>query len=554
MKAVSHSFLFIFVLCLFPFCVSHVAVGKENHINQLESLDFKLTEQRDGQIVLTLSNNRIGVGVTRVTQGLSIRLHQTSANHELVKVFDVTEFGTQVSEIEVFAHADKTELVVLVEGEFDYDKHLEGNTLHVTVKKGNQQWPDKKVIEPQGKRISLNFQDIPVRNVLQLIAQHNDFNLVISDSVSGHLSLRLDDVSWYKALETILQIKGLDKRVDENVMLVAPQAELEAIDKKQLKTAQSTQLASELIPVKFAKADDIAELIHAEGGFSLLSERGSLRVDQRTNALLVRDVAQNVAAVRAMVESLDIAVKQVQIEARIVTVNEGSLDELGVRWGFNNTNGSTSIGGSIEGNHLDSAPIDDMLNVNLAANSANASTIAFQVAKLGSDMLLDLELSALQRESKAEVISSPRLMTTNKKPAYIEQGSEIPYLESSSSGATSVSFKKAVLSLKVTPHITPDNRLLLDLNVTQDRPGEVVQTGTGEAVAINTQRIGTQVLVNNGETVVLGGIFQHSVTDAIDKVPFFGDLPLLGALFRRTYQQTGKSELLIFVTPKVVIE
>ncbi|ERB63210.1 hypothetical protein N779_22165, partial [Vibrio coralliilyticus OCN008] len=222
-------------------------------------------------------------------------------------------------------------------------------------------------------------------------------------------------------------------------------------------------------------------------------------------------------------------------------------------------NGSLSVGGSIENNlanlnlYGDSdSSLDDFLNVNLAATSVNASTIAFQVAKLGSDTLLDLELSALQRESRAEVISSPRLITTNKQLAYIEQGTEIPYLEAASSGATSVNFKKAVLSLKVTPQITSDNRLILDLNVTQDRPGQVVKTGTGEAVAIDTQRIGTQVLVNNGETIVLGGIYQHSVSDTVDQVPLLGDIPLLGALFRRTYQQMGKSELLIFVTPTVV--
>ena len=271
-------------------------------------------------------------------------------------------------------------------------------------------------------------------------------------------------------------------------------------------------------------------------------------------------VFQNIDIIREIVDTLDIPVKQVQIEARIVSVSEGNLDELGVRWGFSSTNGSTTAGGSIESN-LDQvgllkgdSTVDDFLNVNLAASASNASSIAFQVAKLGSDLLLDLELSALQRESKAEVISSPRLITTNKKPAYIEQGTEIPYLESSSSGATSIAFKKAVLSLKVTPQITPDNRLVLDLSVTQDRPGEVVKTGTGEAVSINTQRIGTQVLVDNGETVVLGGIFQHNVTDTVDKVPLLGDLPLLGGLFRRSYQSMGKSELLIFVTPKVVIQ
>jgi len=295
----------------------------------------------------------------------------------------------------------------------------------------------------------------------------------------------------------------------------------------------------------------------------MLSSRGSITVDERTNSLLIRDLPENINVVKEIIESLDVPIKQVQIEARIVTVNEGNLDELGVRWGITNTNGSTTVGGSIESNLAfaglyngggDGVPVDDFLNVNLGLANPAASSIAFQVAKLGSDLLLDLELSALQAESKAEIISSPRLITTNKKPAYIEQGTEIPYLEASSSGATSVSFKKAVLSLMVTPQITPDNRLVLDLTVTQDRPGQVVKTGTGEAVAIDTQRIGTQVLVDNGETVVLGGIYQHSLSNSVEKVPLLGDLPLLGALFRRSSENIGKQELLIFVTPKVVME
>ncbi len=424
--------------------------------------------------------------------------------------------------------------------------------------------------------ISINFQDIPVRNVLQLIADYNQFNLVVSDSVEGNLTLRLDGVPWQQVLDIILQVKGLDKRVDGNVILVAPKDELDLREKQQLEKQKLEQemgeLSSEIIKVNFAKASDIAEMINGEGNISMLSDRGSMTIDERTNSLLIRELPENIQVIREIIESLDIPVKQVQIEARIVTINEGNMDELGVRWGFTSINGSHTVGGSIENNLATiglydggggdgdgedgggSVGIDDFLNVNLAATSPNATSIAFQVAKLGSDTLLDLELSALQQESKAEIISSPRLITTNKKPAYIEQGTEIPYLESSSSGATSVTFKKAVLSLKVTPQITPDNRLVLDLSVTQDRPGQVVKTGTGEAVAIDTQRIGTQVLVNNGETVVLGGIFQHSITNSVDKVPLLGDLPLLGALFRRSYENVGKSELLIFVTPKVVIQ
>ncbi|WP_081305551.1 type IV pilus secretin PilQ family protein [Vibrio coralliilyticus] len=421
-------------------------------------------------------------------------------------------------------------------------------------------------LEIEGKvsdKLSVNFQDIPVRQVLQQIADYNDFNLVVSDAVSGNLTLRVKEVPWPQLLDIILRIKGLEKRMDGSVLLVATAAEIAQLRQQKLEqekvTAELQPLESEIIAVRFAKAADIAALLSDSAATRMLSERGAISIDTRTNSLLIRDVAINIQAMKAIITALDVPVKQVQIEARIVSLNEGDLQELGVRWGFSSTNGSHSVGGSIENNlanlnlYGDSdSSLDDFLNVNLAATSVNASTIAFQVAKLGSDTLLDLELSALQRESRAEVISSPRLITTNKQPAYIEQGTEIPYLEAASSGATSVNFKKAVLSLKVTPQITSDNRLILDLNVTQDRPGQVVKTGTGEAVAIDTQRIGTQVLVNNGETIVLGGIYQHSVSDTVDQVPLLGDIPLLGALFRRTYQQMGKSELLIFVTPTVV--
>nr|WP_306439757.1 type IV pilus secretin PilQ family protein [Vibrio japonicus] len=545
------------------------AAAQEDVSNKLENIDFRVDGEQNAQIVVQLANPRVAVDVQKAQEGLSIELLNTDVADEKVYLLDVKDFSTNVESIEVFRKEPSTLLVAAIEGEYNYDYTLNGNYLEVIVKKvSKDEAPKQKsILEGEGKKISINFQDIPVRNVLQLIADYNDFNLVVSDSVSGNLTLRLDGVPWQQVLDIILKVKGLDKRVDGNVVLVAPKAELDLREKQSLEQARMEEelgdLYSEIIKVNFAKASEIAELIGGDGTVSMLSERGSLSVDERTNALLIRDLRENIDVIRDIIETLDVAVKQVQIEARIVTVSEGNLDELGVRWGFTSTNGNNTVGGSIESNLFqaglyegsgDGLPIDEFLNVNLAAASSNASSIAFQVAKLGSDLLLDLELSALQRESKAEVISSPRLITTNKKPAYIEQGTEIPYLESSSSGATTIAFKKAVLSLKVTPQITPDNRLVLDLSVTQDRPGEVVKTGHGEAVAIKTQRIGTQVLVNNGETVVLGGIFQHNVTDTVDKVPLLGDIPLLGALFRRSYQQMGKSELLIFVTPKVVIQ
>ncbi|MEZ8315131.1 type IV pilus secretin PilQ [Vibrio splendidus] len=538
--------------------------------NQLENIDFRVNKDKDAVIIIELATSTAVVDVQRAQEGLSIELLNTQVNDDKLYLLDVKDFSTLVEGIEVYKETSSTRLLATIAGDYQYEYSLKGRFIEVVISKPviNEATKEKSVLEKEGKLISINFQDIPVRNVLQLIADYNDFNLVVSDSVAGNLTLRLDGVPWQQVLDIILQVKGLDKRVDGNVILVAPKAELDlreqqALEKFRLEE-ELGELKSEIIKINFAKATDIADMIGGEGAVSMLSDRGSITIDERTNSLLIRELEENIAVIRGIIESLDIPVKQVQIEARIVTVTEGNLDELGVRWGVSSTNGSFKVGGSIEGNHPSqitpyddnggNSAIDDFLNVNLGATSPNASSIAFQVAKLGSDTLLDLELSALQQESKAEIISSPRLITTNKKPAYIEQGTEIPYLESSSSGATSVAFKKAVLSLKVTPQITPDNRLVLDLSVTQDRPGQVVKTGTGEAVAIDTQRIGTQVLVNNGETVVLGGIFQHSVSSTVDKVPLLGDLPVLGALFRRSYENVGKSELLIFVTPKVVIQ
>ncbi len=568
----------LFSLWLFVF-LAPLAAAEEVSSNALKSIDFRTNKDKDAVIVVELASPAAIVDIKRVQEGLSIDLLNTSVKDEQLYLLDVKDFSTVVESVEVFRDTSTTRLVAHINEEYMHDYRLTGRFLEIKVAKikPNEKAPDKSILEREGKLISINFQDIPVRNVLQLIADYNQFNLVVSDSVEGNLTLRLDGVPWQQVLDIILQVKGLDKRVDGNVILVAPTDELDLREKQQLEkqklTEEMGELSSEIIKVNFAKASDIAEMINGEGNISMLSERGSMTIDERTNSLLIRELPENIEVIREIIESLDIPVKQVQIEARIVTINEGNMDELGIRWGFTSINGSNTVGGSIENNLAtiglyngeggddggdggdgDGVGIDDFLNVNLAATSPNATSIAFQVAKLGSDTLLDLELSALQQESKAEIISSPRLITTNKKPAYIEQGTEIPYLESSSSGATTVTFKKAVLSLKVTPQITPDNRLVLDLSVTQDRPGQVVKTGTGEAVAIDTQRIGTQVLVNNGETVVLGGIFQHSITNSVDKVPLLGDLPLLGALFRRSYEKVGKSELLIFVTPKVVIQ
>jgi type IV pilus assembly protein PilQ len=542
----------------------------ELRTNEFRNIDFRLNKEKDVIVVIELASTAAAVDVRKVDDGLNIELINTKVSDDNLYVVDVEDFSVPVQAIETFREGLNTRLHARISGDFSYDYRLQGNLLEVVVSElkssESDQQKEQSLLDKEGKLISINFQDIPVRNVLQLIADYNDFNLVVSDSVVGNLTLRLDGVPWQQVLEIILQVKGLDKRVDGNVILVAPKEELERREQQALEKARMAEalgeLHSEVIQVKYANAAEIAAMINGEDDIGMLSERGSISVDERTNSLLVRELADNAQVIRDLIEALDVPVKQVQIEARIVTIKEGNLDELGVRWGFSSQNGDYISGGSIESNlgmtnllvDNDEVPINDFLNVNLGATSDNASSIAFQIAKLGSGTLLDLELSALQAESKAEIISSPRLLTTNKKPAYIEQGTEIPYLEAASSGATSISFKKAVLSLKVTPQITPDNRLVLDLNVTQDRKGEVVEAGGGQAVSIDTQRIGTQVLVNNGETVVLGGIYQNTLTKGMDKVPLLGDLPVLGHLFKRTYEELGKSELLIFVTPKVVIQ
>ncbi len=545
MKKIRFCYL-LSLICLFYSAISLATGAAQNRLN---NIDFQINKDKAAVIVVELASSASVIDVKKTAKGLSIELMNTHIPDDKLFVLDVSDFATVVDTIEVFRQPFNGRLDVEIKSDYQYSYQLNESTLEVIISKAvaKQQAEFQITSEQNNKPISINFQDIPVRSVLQLIADYNGFNLVVSDSVTGNITLRLDGVPWQKALNIILESRGLDKRIDGNVILIAPKSEMDLREQQQLEKSRMEEtlgdLQSDIIKISFAKASDIAEMINGDGALTMLSERGSVSIDERTNALLVRELPENIAVIRDIVKSLDVPVKQVQIEARIVTVNEGDLEELGVRWGYSSTNGSHTSSATLESNlygaglydsgsgeinsHAQSGlPIDDFLNVNLAATAAGASSIAFQVAKLGADTLLDLELSALQRESKAEIISSPRLITTNKKPAYIEQGTELPYLEASSSGATTVSFRKAVLSLMVTPQITPDNRLVLDLSVTQDRVGDVVKTGTGEAVAINTQRIGTQVLVNNGETVVLGGIFQHSLTHSVENLPLLGDLPL----------------------------
>ncbi|MES9914079.1 MAG: type IV pilus secretin PilQ family protein, partial [Candidatus Sedimenticola sp. 4PFRAG1] len=435
----------------------------------------------------------------------------------------------------------------------------------------------KKTFE--GERLSLNFQDIEVRSVLQLLADFTGFNLVTSDTVTGRITLRLKNVPWDQALDIIMKTRGLSMRKNGNVVLIAPTEEIAAREKLELESQKQIEelapLYSEYIQLSYAKASDIAGLLKGEGNQLMSPDRGNVTVDVRTNTLLVRDTGAKLEDVRRLIAKLDVPVRQVLIESRVVIANDDFLKEMGVRLGFNRSNSFSENGPDIlfagaQPGHLDgTADLDtgtfmdtgasvstggrENLLVNLPAANASSRGGGFNllIGKIGS-YLLQLELQALQQEGRGEIVSSPRVITSDKSPASIKQGVEIPYQEASSSGATSVSFKEAVLKLDVTPQITPDDRIIMDLNIAKDNPD--FSRSVGGVPPVDTRSIETTVLVDNGETVVLGGVFEKTDTTSTERIPFFGDLPYVGFLFKTELNKDENKELLIFVTPKILKE
>jgi len=532
-----------------------------NYINRIQSIDFRRGEKGEAKVLVFLQDTQAAIEVHESGGKIYADFHHTDILDDLLYELDVLDFGTVVSNIETFKEEGLSRVVIEPNAQFTFTYQQIDNILTLTVEKDETQnaYLDGGV-EYQGRPMTLNFQDISVRAALQIIAGYNDFNLVTSDSVTGNITLRLDGVPWDQALDVVLRIKGLDKRMDGSILMVAPAEELAAREAKDLKAKQQVEdlepLYSEYIRLNYAKAEDFADLLKTDTN-SIITPRGSVSVDQRTNTLLIKDTVKSIENIRRMIETLDIPVQQVVIESRMVTVRDNVTEDLGVRWGFSDQQGSDGISGSLEGAETISngtiPDLTDRLNVNLPITNPAAS-IGLHIAKLANGTLIDLELSALEEENKGEIIASPRIIAANQQKARIEQGTEIPYTESASSGATTVSFKKAVLSLEVTPHITPDNKVILDLVITQDTRGDVVQTGTGEAVSIDTQEIQTQVLVENGQTVVLGGIFQQQIINTTNKVPVLGDIPYVGRLFKSTSEFNEKRELLIFVTPKIQID
>ena len=530
--------------------------------NSINNVDFRRGEGGAGRIIINLSNPNIPINLSEQGGRIIVDFANTALPSNLSKRWDVVDFSTPVKLFETYSEGSDTKMVISPDTSKDYE-HLayqSDDQYVVEVRELAEEVVEQRKKDVfEGERLSLNFQDIEVRSVLQLIADFTNLNMVVSDAVSGNLTLRLKNVPWDQALDIILKTKGLGKRVNGNVIYVAPSEEIAAREKLELEAQQQVQelapLRSEFIQVNYARAGDLAELFKSSDN-SLLSERGNVTVDERTNNLLVQDTALKLDEIRRLVERLDVPVKQVLIESRIVVATDDFSKSLGVRFGVTNIDddfdGRDGNIGVVSGGL--NATNDDRLNVNLPAAGSTGS-IGLALAKLPLGLLLELELSAAQAESRAEVISTPRVIASNQTTARIEQGTEIPFQSATSSGATDVEFKKAVLSLEVTPQITPDDRVSMKLVVTNDSVGEQVPSGFGGFIpSIDTNEVETDVLVDNGQTIVLGGVYQQDKSNSISRVPFFGDLPFVGVLFRNTATENNKSELLVFITPKIISE
>jgi type IV pilus assembly protein PilQ len=532
--------------------------------NELAGVDFRRGKDGEGRVVLDLGSANVAVDLSELGGKIRLTMDSLAVPENLRRRLDVTDFATPVTRIDTFVEGGSAIIEIRPEGNYDYIAYQSGTEFTVSVERLTEQEAESRREEKfpyTGDKLSLNFQDIEVRSVLQLIADFTGLNLVASDTVSGSITLRLQNVPWDQALDLILKTKGLDKRQIGNVLLVAPADEIAARERLELETSkQIAELAPvrlDIIQVNYAKAADVVALIQADE--ELISSRGFVSSDVRTNTISVRETTEKLDEIRRLVSTWDVAVRQVSIEARIVRAQTNVAEELGVRWGgaaydVRGDGSAISVGGSLSGvqDARDSVgpgfatTFPGALAVDLGVSGDGASSFALGWGS--DDFLVDLELSALETDGQAEVVSQPRVVTADRQTASIKSGEEIPYQEASSSGATSVSFKEAALSLEVTPQITPDDKIIMDLVVNQDSRGEV----TAGIPAINTNSVTTQVLVGNGETVVLGGIFQSEVATTTTKTPFLGDIPYLGRLFKRTEKIDERSELLIFITPKII--
>ncbi|HJO36777.1 MAG: type IV pilus secretin PilQ [Pseudomonadota bacterium] len=548
----------------------------------VRNVDFRRGPDGAGRVVVTLSAPGAVADVRERGGKVLVDLAGTALPPQLAEHLDVMDFDTPVESIDVRDTGSGVQLAITPAGAYERALYQNGNRVTLELRRPVQAKRQSSSGKPvfTGEPVSLNFQNVETRAVLQILADIAGKNLVVSDSVTGTVALRLENVPWDQALSIILKTQGLATREAGNVLFIAPAAEIAERERTELESRQQRQelepLRSEFLQVNYAKAADLAGLLKNEAN-SLLSPRGNVSLDPRTNTLLVQDTADRLRDIRALVTELDVPVSQVLIESRIVVAQDDFTRDIGARFGlssFKSINGDDGIvigGGSLEGTDVGiNQSIDSLnsngsvfptaypdanpsrLNVNLPA-SGNPASLAFAI--LSDNFLVDLELSALQAEGRGEVIASPRVITANQKTAAIRQGVEVPYQEATASGATSVSFKEAVLALEVTPQITPDDRVIMDLVVNRDSVGEVVPSGFGGFIpSIDTREVITQVLVDNGSTVVLGGIYEQELNQTLAKVPLLGDLPVVGAMFRQVRRVDNKSELLVFVTPKIVKE
>ena len=551
-----------------PTIVSTKSTSVASGINRINGINFKRGPKGEGLMVVSLDNKNSALELTPKGTHLIAKFHGSTVANELLAVMNVADYATPITSVDVSEVADGTVLDFQVNtSEFDAKYDQTGDTVVISVGKKK---PVIKVANEKkysDKLLSLSFQDIPVRNALKILAEEIKFNLVMNDSVGGNITVNFDSVPWDQALDTILRVKGLDKRIDGTILLIGTQDELAKYEQKQLeeqeKKSAKEPLVTEYIQVNYAKAADFVKLLStkdselsisadnassygnssngADSSESLLSARGTVTVDERTNTLIIKDTEASIANVKRLIQTLDTPVQQVVIEARLVSVDESVGEELGVKWNVSNAHGSSSN------------PTDGKW---FAGGTSTFSTPSqggtISLGRLTKNFALDLTLAAYESENRTDVIASPRVTTTNQKEALIEQGYEIPSLTSASSGATTIEWKKAVLSLKVTPQITPDDSVFLDLEITQDEIGETVTTVAGQAASIQTRSIETSVLVGNGETLVLGGIFQQTITRNTQKIPLLGDIPVVGWLFKSVNNKNQKREVLIFITPHIV--
>ena len=533
---------------------SYAAQGKA-----ISNIDFQRGEQGEGNVVITLSDASVSPDIQE--QGGKIRLDfaKTQLPEALRVRLDVKDFATPVQFVSATGSADKATIVIEPTGSYDYLAYQTDNKLTLSIKPLTQDEVETRKSERfaySGEKLSLNFQDIDVRSVLQLIADFTDLNLVASDTVQGNITLRLQNVPWDQALDLVLKTKGLDKRKVGNVLLVAPADEIAARERQELESqkqiAELAPLRRELIQVNYAKASDMAKLFQsvtsAEGG---ADERGSITVDDRTNSIIAYQTQERLDELRRIVAQLDIPVRQVMVEARIVEANVDYDKALGVEWrGVSLGDNNFVVGGTnslIKG--TDPLEIQAGNFVDLGVAGANSG---LNLGFITDNALLDLELSAMEKTGNGEIISQPKVVTSDKETAKILKGTEVPYQEASSSGASTTSFKEAALSLEVTPQITPDNRIIMEVKVTKDAPDFSNAAASGGVPAITKNEVDAKVLVSDGETIVIGGVFSNTQSKSVDKVPFLGDIPYLGTLFRRDVVKDSKSELLIFLTPRIM--